>query len=213
MNWDTTGTSSDLDIDWDILKDALFYHDINILNQLDNGTNTTTREIHGNTDRTGDDRLSPDMYGDDSHERRNSMESEIPATTTTTASTTTEAEAYVSECMYVDAASAMRRLQLKRDRRRCDRGDCCVFNVRYDSVFSSRHTGCTHQCRLAGRSLAHCHTPLQSHSILSEFLTVNDWSHQPSDNYIKPRSFASRGRWRGFQAECLDGTQKDGIDC
>ncbi len=194
------------ELDWNLLEQALVFNDFNELAKLDDGdrrTDATTRSTHGENGDGGDDGVPTGLPGAIGECEPTWMEEAFFAdlTAACAVATANEETEDVPECGAVDSTPRVRRLREQRRRRRCARGHCCVYNVRYDPMFADWHPTCSHDCRSSSGGLSGCGTPLQQNSVYEEFHAVFGGNDGTGDHtHVSPK-FASYDRWRRVKTE------------
>ena len=210
-------------IDWDLLRDACVRADLDAINEFDDllelcgdpddptanyeweRIKHTTRRIHGENERHRADGV-PDGLPIISATRRSGwMDEEVQAAPEARG----EASPDVTGSLYLDSPSELYRMWERRSRRGCDRGNCCVYSMRYRAICPHRNTACTHDCRATVGSFAGCGAPLFTDSIFSEFFTFYGGNDGARNLTGSSQPFASRYRWRRQQKERADRAEVD----
>lgn len=117
----------------------------------------------------------------------------------------------VPQYCIVDSPSSVRRVREQRSRRRCARGDCCVYNVWYDPEYAHWYTPCYHVCGSSGEGITPCCTPVLSDRLFSQFHSIYGRDDGPTDHPVNFRQFASYNRWQRLKGKCNQSIETVGL--
>ena len=179
-------------VDWNLLGGALFGHD------GCGGVESPTRFAYSGDGDGGDVELSVRMSRDVEDWGLRELEEEIRAWATAPPAEEKKDESVRSS---MEASRSVYWLWQQRNRRGCERGECCVHHVWYDPEFARRHVDCTHVCRSSGEVFTHCSSSIFPDRVFSEFHLVYVGGNGSRDIGRPPRKFASYDRWRRLEAK------------